>query len=428
MKNKLIFLTRNSLKDKLKSKWFLIVNILLLILIIGVFNIDSIIKLFGGKYEEKQKIYIVDNTNYTYDLIEKNLKNNEITDNDTFDIEKLNNENKEKIKKDEIIIVVNEDKENLINVNIISKGYIDIVNYQVIVNAINNAKINLAINKSDININLLNNIYKEVNIKREYLDKNKKSVDENMEMITSKIFPIIILPFFMLTVFLIQTVGASINDEKQTRGMEIIISNVSPKTHFMSKILSGNTFVIMQGILLFIYGLIALLIRNGINVKSSNIENQVFEIINSISKTEFMNNLIYIIPLTLILMLLTFLGYSIVAAILASMTTNSEDFGQLQSPIIIISLIGYYLSMVAGMFKGSIFIKILSYIPFISAILSPSLLALNQIGIIDVIISIIIMVITNILIIKYGMKIYKVGILNYSSKNLFKKMFNAMKN
>lgn len=428
MKNKLIFLTKNSLKDKLKSKWFLIVNFLLLILIIGVFNIDSIIKLFGGKYEEKQKIYIVDNTNYTYDLIEKNLKNNEITDNDTFDIEKLNNENKEKIKKDEIIIVVNEDKENLINANIISKGYIDIVNYQVIVNAINNAKINLAINNSDININLLNNIYKEVNIKREYLDKNKKSVDENMEMITSKIFPIIILPFFMLTVFLIQTVGASINDEKQTRGMEIIISNVSPKTHFMSKILSGNTFVIMQGILLFIYGLIALLIRNGINVKSSNIENQVFEIINSISKTEFMNNLIYIIPLTLILMLLTFLGYSIVAAILASMTTNSEDFGQLQSPIIIISLIGYYLSMVAGMFKGSIFIKILSYIPFISAILSPSLLALNQIGIIDVIISIIIMVITNVLIIKYGMKIYKVGILNYSSKNLFKKMFNAMKN
>ncbi len=428
MKNKLIFLTKNSLKDKLKSKWFLIVNILLLILIIGVFNIDSIIKLFGGKYEEKQKIYIVDNTNYTYDLIEKNLKSNEITDNDTFDIEKLNNENKEKIKKDEIIIVVNEDKENLINVNIISKGYIDIVNYQVIVNAINNAKINLAINNSDININLLNNIYKEVNIKREYLDKNKKSVDENMEMITSKIFPIIILPFFMLTVFLIQTVGASINDEKQTRGMEIIISNVSPKTHFMSKILSGNIFVIMQGILLFIYGLIALLIRNGINVKSSNIENQVFEIINSISKTEFMNNLIYIIPLTLILMLLTFLGYSIVAAILASMTTNSEDFGQLQSPIIIISLIGYYLSMVAGMFKGSIFIKILSYIPFISAILSPSLLALNQIGIIDVIISIIIMVITNVLIIKYGMKIYKVGILNYSSKNLFKKMFNAMKN
>lgn len=428
MKNKLIFLTKNSLKDKLKSKWFLIVNILLLILIIGVFNIDSIIKLFGGKYEEKQKIYIVDNTNYTYDLIEKNLKSNEITDNDTFDIEKLNNENKEKIKRDEIIIVVNKDKENLINVNIISKGYIDIVNYQVIVNAINNAKINLAINNSDININLLNNIYKEVNIKREYLDKNKKSVDENMEMITSKIFPIIILPFFMLTVFLIQTVGASINDEKQTRGMEIIISNVSPKTHFMSKILSGNIFVIMQGILLFIYGLIALLIRNGINVKSSNIENQVFEIINSISKTDFMNNLIYIIPLTLILMLLTFLGYSIVAAILASMTTNSEDFGQLQSPIIIISLIGYYLSMVAGMFKGSIFIKILSYIPFISAILSPSLLALNQIGIIDVIISIIIMVITNVLIIKYGMKIYKVGILNYSSKNLFKKMFNAMKN
>ena len=261
-----------------------------------------------------------------------------------------------------------------------------------------------------------------------YLDKNKQSEDENMEMIISTVFPFVILPFFMLSIFLIQTIGAEVNDEKQTRGMEIIISNVSPTTHFMSKIISGNAFVIMQAIMLFLYSIIGILIRKGINIGSSNIENKIIEVINNVSTTEFMNNLVYIIPLTLILMLLTLIAYSLVAAVLASMTTNSEDFGQLQSPIIIISLIGYYLSMIAGMFKGSIFIRILSYVPFISAILSPSLLVLNQINIIDIIISISIMILTNFLIIKYGIKIYKAGILNYSSKNLWKKMFKAIKN
>ena len=93
----------------------------------------------------------------------------------------------------------------------------------------------------------------------------------------------------------------------------------------------------------------------------------------------------------------------------------------------IISIIGYYLAMMAGVFKGSLFIKIVSFIPFISAILSPSLLVLGQIGVIEVIISIILTIITIYLLIKYGLKIYKVGILNYSSKDLWKKMFKALK-
>jgi len=99
----------------------------------------------------------------------------------------------------------------------------------------------------------------------------------------------------------------------------------------------------------------------------------------------------------------------------------------MQTPIMFLSLSGYYLSMIAVGFKGSLFIKLLGYIPFISAILSPSLLVIGDFGIIDVIISMILMIIVIILLIKYGLKIYKVGILNYSSGNLWKKMFGALK-
>ena len=83
--------------------------------------------------------------------------------------------------------------------------------------------------------------------------------------------------------------------------------------------------------------------------------------------------------------------------------------------------------MMASVFNGALFIKIFAFIPFISAILAPSLLMLGQIGIFQMIISILIMVLTNYLLIKYGMRIYKVGILNYSSKGLWKKMFKAAK-
>ena len=173
-----------------------------------------------------------------------------------------------------------------------------------------------------------------------------------------------------------------------------------------------------------------MLIRNllgGSNI-TGGVITEIGSLVSSVIESNIGSSLIYVIPLTLLLMLITFLGYSLLAGILASITTNTEDFQQLQTPIIIISLLGYYLSMMAGVFKGSLFIKILSFIPFISAILSPSLLVLGQIGVVEVIISIVLMVITVSLLIKYGLRIYKVGILNYSSKNLWKKMFKALKN
>ena len=58
-----------------------------------------------------------------------------------------------------------------------------------------------------------------------------------MELVMGVAFPIMILPFFMLTMYLVQMIGAEINEEKTTKSMEIIISNVSPKTHFFSKLI-----------------------------------------------------------------------------------------------------------------------------------------------------------------------------------------------
>jgi len=244
----------------------------------------------------------------------------------------------------------------------------------------------------------------------------------------STVFPIIILPFFMLTIFLVQMIGAEVNDEKTTRGMEIIISNVSPKTHFFSKVVSGNLFVLIQGALLFSYGIFGYLTRylTGSNSLDGEVGIIIKNTLDAVSLSSIGDKLILILLLTIILMILTFVGYSLLAGILASMSTNIEDFQQVQTPIIVISLIGYYLSMLSGLFKGSLFIRIFSYIPFISAILSPSLLIMGQIGVFDVLISILLMIGTIYLLIKYGLKIYKVGILNYSSSGLFKKMFKAL--
>ena len=259
---------------------------------------------------------------------------------------------------------------------------------------------------------------------------DSKNTDEMMELLMGVIFPIVILPFFMLTIFLVQMIGAEINEEKTTRGMEIIISNVPAKIHLASKIIASNVFVILQGLILIVDAIIALFIRVFTSNSSINkmIEQvRVSDVFSGLKESGVIDSLAYVIPIMLILMLLTFIAYSLLSGVLASMTTNLEDFQQLQTPIVIISLVGYYLAMMAAMFDGSIFIKVASYIPFISALLTPALLLLGQIGIIDVIISLVLLILAIFLLYKYGLKIYKVGILNYSSTGLWKKMFKAMK-
>lgn len=444
MKSKLNYLINISLKRKIKTKWFMWANIVLAVVIIGGINIDSIISFFGGDFNDKQEVYVIDNTDMSYDIFNEQIKNISTTltedkeekesnyeikkyDKTVEDAKKMLESDSKKSKA--LIVVFNKSDDNILDVELISKEYIDLVNTQLITGAINNTKVALAIYESNVSMEEINQIYAPVEIKRTFLEEDKNSEEENMEMVMTTVFPVIILPFFMLTIFLVQMIGAEVNDEKTTRGMEIIISNVSPKTHFFSKVIAGNIFVILQGILLIVFGAIGLLIRKlvgGSNIVGG-IGEEIGDVLSKLMASDVGEKLIYIIPLTLVLMLLTFLAYSLLAGILASMTTNIEDFQQLQTPIMIISLVGYYLAVMAGIFKGALFIKILSFVPFISAILSPSLLVLGQIGIVEVLISNVIMGVTIWALIKYGLKIYKVGILNYSSNSLWKKMIKALK-
>ena len=79
------------------------------------------------------------------------------------------------------------------------------------------------------------------------------------------------------------------------------------------------------------------------------------------------------------------------------------------------------------MYENSVFIKVAGFVPFISAIVAPVLLILGQMSIVEVLISIAILVLTNWLLIRYGLRVYKVGILNYNSNKLWSTMMNALK-
>ena len=426
MNKKFWYLTKLSFNKKVKSKWFIATNIILLIAIVVLLNISSIIEFFGGDFDAKTDVLVVDNAN-AYELFKTNLES--IDTDSSFNIS-LSNDYLENIKKEltdeQLVIVLNPDSTEYLTSEVVSNNKIDSLTYQIILQALNSTKTTVGMTLANIDPNILATISSSITIDRTILNE-EATTDENMDMIMSSVFPTLILPFFMLIIFLVQMVGGEICEEKTTRSMEIIISNVSPKVHLISKVLASNLFVILQGVLLIIYCIIAYLISTSLGGSSLSSIIDFNSILNTLNDSGMINSLILVIPLTLVMIILSFAAYALVAGILASMTVNIEDFNQLQTPIMLLSIAGYYLAIMAAMFDGSIFIRIISYIPFLSVFISPTLFLLGQITVIDMLISVVILILFIYVLLKFGLKVYKTGILNYSSGKVWSKLFKAFK-
>lgn len=437
MKNKLMFLIGEGIKRKVNTKTFKIVNIILILAIPILINIDTIIKFFGGDFDTATEVYINDETNNLYGTFITTFEQTESFTISQTDIEfKKLEESKEDlendIKEDEsknIILTIKSDEENILTAELTAYDEIDSGLEQRILNTLNTIRMNIAIQQSNISAEELANIYKSVEISKVMLNTEYDEAAENIKTFSYTLIPIFIIPFFLIVIFVIQMIGAEINEEKTSKSMEIIISSVSPKTHFISKMVTVNAFVLLQSILMLIYGAIGLIIRSKINgtgiIESFGINlSEVGEMINASS---LIQEVILALPLVIILLILSIIAYSLLAGILASMTTSIEDYQQLQTPMMILIMVGYYLALMASGFENATFITVFSIVPFISALLAPVLLIMGQIGITEIIISIVLLVIVIALFFRYGIRIYKVGILNYSTSKLWTKLFKAMR-
>lgn len=437
MKTKLKFLIKQSLKKKMSTKWFKVANILVLILLVGVVNIDRVISFFGGNFENSTKIYVVDEAN-AYSLFENNFKAlaDSLDDLGNYELENTTKsvlELKEEIKEDDSLILnIALSSDEYIKASVTSFDPIGTITEQLLQTSLNGVKSAYVLQNSGISESEIAALTSNVSINKEVTNPELDENAEGHDIVSSGLILILIVPFFLLITMLTQMIGAEINDEKSTRSMEIIISNVSPKIHFASKIISSTLFVILQALMLVGYAIIALVVRklltsSIIGAVPEEVSGYVNDTLTMVKNTGVLDLLLKGAPFIILLFIFSFLAYAIVAGVLASMTTNIEDYQQLQTPLMIILLVGYYIAIMASAFEGALFVKIVAYVPMLSFLIAPVIYLLGQISLLELVISTLICGGVTYLLFYFGLRIYKVGILNYSSKDLWKKIFKSVK-
>ncbi len=430
MKNKLKYLIKYSLKKKVDTKWFKIVNVLLLILIVFLVNIDYLINLFGGDFDEKEQIYVVDNVGAYTTFADYFVALAEAMDTGEYEIILDNTilDDQEQIDE-EIVVVLNPSQTNYLEGEIISFDTISRTTYEIITSSLNVVKSELVLSTSGLTETEIEALSSPVEVTETLLNEEAQS-NEMKENIGSIVTTILIIPFFILVVTMVQMLGAEINDEKTSRGMEIIISSVPAKTHFISKVIAAISYVLIQGLLLLLYSGIAIILRNVLVSSSTTVaSSNIFgEVVTMFQEAGIFTLLAKGSIVLIILFIASFIAYALAAAILASMTTNIEDFQQLQTPLMVIMLVGYYIALAAVLFDGSVFVQALAYVPLLSVMLAPTLYLVGEMSLLALTISTLLTVGLTYILYKYGLRVYKVGILNYSSSKLWKKMFKSLSN
>lgn len=414
MKNKIVSIIKYNVERNIRSKWFVILNILLLLItLIGVnfSTVRDIFKKDNIKFKEDTEIILCDEDNLIYDDLNSTLKD---IDGIKLTKETGNKEyTKENVEKNQIIVMVNKEGNSDIKAKVVSQEGVSSTYIDLIQNSLNNAKKTLYAKENNISIESLNEAFENVNIERQMLSIDNTDTDKKYTMQT--IFNYLI---FFILLMILSKIANDISQEKVTKSIEYVLTSISEKGYLIAKVLSINLTFILQLIFTVLYLILAFLINAILKIyflmpNISLAQNVDMSGVTSIIDT----NLVIYFTVAFIYLLLTIFILSIIQAILSSKTTNISDAGNATVILVTVNLVIYLLStfLVTPLKSPTIFSYIISCVPIASMYFVPTMVLIGQANIIQVIIATLALVISCILLVKYGAKVFKNGVLDYKN-------------
>lgn len=241
----------------------------------------------------------------------------------------------------------------------------------------------------------------KADVKVNQLDKGKSL------MVYASYFILLMFMYFMLIMYS-NILVVDIATEKGSKMIEFIFSSVSAKDYFAGKILGNFLAIIVHSIIYIVLGVVSYFI-----IKSKGLLDMVK------IDLSFDQSSLIIIGEIFLFIILSLLAYMIIAAMLGSLASKQEDASKVATPLMV-TIIGAF--MVAMIFMNrpvNLFVKIASYVPYISVFFMPLRLIKGNAGITEGGISIMILIASLYISYVLASKVYKKHILNYSTSSLF---------
>lgn len=404
-----------SIQKNIQSKWFIIFNIITLLVMIVSSNMNNIKDYLASKdiniFEENLKIEVIDKEK----LAITQLK--EIFAEDNFEIVETNENTytKENIPDDLVLIEVSSSEENYIESKVYSKEMLDGYVYDSIEEVLTQVRSDLFSEKNEIERQELEKLNESVKMEKVMLSIDAEN-SETKEMIKT----VSTLLIYTVSIFIFSKIANEVAQEKVSKSIEYVLTSVTEREYLLAKVTSVIGVTLIQGIYFLIYYFIGNLINNLINI--SNLE-QVNIATNILVSGLDKDIVLYIITvlgygiLTLVLM-------SIIQAALSSKAQSMDDAGNTIGLLMTITIIAYFvaLAVITPYTKMNLLLYVLSCIPLLSNYFIPAILVIGQATPVQIIISLILLIISIPIAFNKCAVIFKNGVLDYKTvKNKKKK-------
>ena len=231
-----------SLQKNIQNKWFVLLNVIVLITTIAMTNVENIKSFMRNNninvFDKETTIEIIDDENIAKDKLIKKFEGSE---NIKF-VEKTGTEyNKDNILDDYIVIEINKSDDYIITAKVISKEGIDSSLYDELINVLKEARSEEFANELNIEKTKLDILNEEPNIERIMLSVDTENSETKEIIKTVSTFII-----YFISIFIFSKIANEIAQEKVSKSIEYVLTSVSAEEYLLAKIISVIGFIIIQ--------------------------------------------------------------------------------------------------------------------------------------------------------------------------------------
>lgn len=233
------------------------------------------------------------------------------------------------------------------------------------------------------------------------------------EMVIRMVIPMLLsfLLYFML-LYYGQSIGKILIAERSSKLMELLLVSVKPYAIVAGKILATAIIAIIQ-ILLWITGAVSGFVFGDkvATAISSEYNNMIVDIIELIKNNTDSNAFsISIIIIAVIALCLGFMFYSVLAGLVYSNVKRPEELSNGTSIFVIFIIVGFFSSYLLTAIHTDItqiILSVLRYVPIVSPFILPADLIVGNIGLLEGLISMLIMIVCTFILILMTGRQYK---------------------
>ncbi|MEB8009756.1 ABC transporter permease [Staphylococcus pseudoxylosus] len=402
-------------KNKVKAKSFIIFTAVVIILMLGVSNINKIIDLFD---DGPDKVGVVSSNDEIYKVIKS--QGNQLDEGAKFNkvSEKQARSQVESEKLDKAYIIKLNDNQKLSG-KILSKDTVSEQDKQKLKATLSTIQTQFVANSLDLSQGELKQLQAQSDVSSEVIANNAKSSnlsEAQKGFNTAIVYLGIMLMFFIIFNYASQ-VAMEIATEKTSRVIEMIITSVSPVTHLFAKMAGVIAVALTQISIFVIVGVICFL---------------TFDISDMLQgfKVEPNELTLQLAVVGFVSLIIGIFSYILLASILGSITSRIEDINQALMPMTLVSMIAFYISIFSVMNPDTLLVKIVSFIPLMSPFVMFVRASTPDVATWEIAVSVGLSIITIFVLLWIAVRSYKDTILSFdkgfvsSMKRIFNKKIN----